>query len=394
MTETPQLQLGSLRPDGTRGVTVRDDHGLLVYGDVGLHPAGRVRSELPLTLTHLARLVAMAGRAPSVHNTQPWRFRACGNEIELHADTGRMLRHIDPTGREMLISCGAALYGLRLGMRRMGYLPEMELLPDATNPSLLARLWPAGTAQVTRHESELLAALPHRHTHRGQFSPGDVPARLLAGMLKDAAYERAELIVMERPEQVDILSDLMLAAAADAAGRPEMASELRSWVHPAGMAGSDGIPACARVRWPGGNDDRVRVGGDEVGSGEQVAGLHRRLPQRNFGLPGTEAGGGYPPSVTAVLTTAADTPADWIRAGQALHRILLHAATRWVFASLYSEPLESPARRAELRARLNLAGEPQMLLQFGRSNTAPATARRPASQTLTAADLPGAESGP
>jgi len=92
--------------------------------------------------------------------------------------------------------------------------------------------------------------------------------------------------------------------------------------------------------------------------------------------------GGPPPPVTAVLTTAGDTPADWILAGQALHRMLLHAATRWVFASLQSQPLEVPALRAELSSRLNLAGAPQMLLQFGRSNIAGPTPRRPVAEIL------------
>jgi hypothetical protein len=107
-----------------------------------------------------------------------------------------------------------------------------------------------------------------------------------------------------------------------------------------------------------------------------------RLPQRDFGLPGSLPGGGSPPSATAVLTTPGDTPADWLRAGQALHRMLLHAAAKWVFASLHTQPLESLETRAELRARLAVDGMPQMLMQFGRANTAAATGRRPAAEII------------
>ena len=88
------------------------------------------------------------------------------------------------------------------------------------------------------------------------------------------------------------------------------------------------------------------------------------------------------PAATAVLITAADGGADWLRAGQALHRLLLHAASTWVFASLHTQALESPPIRGEIRARLALPGFPQMLLQLGRAATAAATARRPAEALL------------
>jgi len=68
-------------------------------------------------------LIEVAARAPSLHNTQPWRFKLSEHAIELYADASRQLPE-DPAGREMLISCGAALYGLRLGVRSLGYLPD------------------------------------------------------------------------------------------------------------------------------------------------------------------------------------------------------------------------------------------------------------------------------
>ena len=93
-----------------------------------------------------------------------------------------------------------------------------------------------------------------------------------------------------------------------------------------------------------------------------------------------------------MLTTAGDGPADWLQAGQALHRLLLRAADRWVFASLHSQPLESTALRAAIGDYLGLAGHPQMLLQFGRANTAAATPRRPLAE-ITDAPPSGAPAG-
>jgi hypothetical protein len=91
---------------------------------------------------------------------------------------------------------------------------------------------------------------------------------------------------------------------------------------------------------------------------------------------------GPPPAATAILLTAADTRADWLGTGQALHRLLTHAASQWVFASLNSQPLESAPVRALIRTRLGLPGAPQLLLEFGLAGTARPTARRPAADLL------------
>jgi len=137
-------------------------------------------------------LIATAARAPSVHNTQPWRFRVREFDIELYADTRRKLQ-TDPLGREMLISCGAALFGLRLAVRSLGYLPVVELLPDRDQLRLLARVGLGTAAPMTAKERQMLEALPHRHTHRGPFDPGPLPAGLLAGLQHDAFAEGATL---------------------------------------------------------------------------------------------------------------------------------------------------------------------------------------------------------
>ncbi|MGZ6839151.1 MAG: hypothetical protein ACXVHC_01630 [Frankiaceae bacterium] len=114
-----------------------------------------------------------------------------------------------------------------------------------------------------------------------------------------------------------------------------------------------------------------------------------RLPQRDFDLNrslGLLPGGGPPPAATAVLLTTGDDRADWLRAGQALHRLLAHAASKWVFASLHTQPLESEPIRALIRDRLALPGFPQILLQLGPAHTTRVTARQPTS--------PSHETGP
>jgi hypothetical protein len=314
---------------------------------------------VPIPADQVDYLIATAARAPSVHNTQPWQFRVGHDVIELSADPRRKLR-VDPVGREMLISCGAALFGLRLAVRSLGYLPVVELLPDPARLRLLARVRLGAAEPMTGREREMLAALPHRHTHRGPFAPGALPAGLVAGLQHDALAEGATLALVDRALAYQQLTDIVSAAGRRQDLDPLAQAEVRQWSRDAADPARDGIPARA---FPATADRQLG-----------------RLPQRDFDLGrslGLLTTGGPPPAATAVLLTPGDGRADWLRAGQALHRLLAHAASKWVFASLHTQPLEAAAIRTLIRDRLALPGAPQMLLQLGPGHTSHATARRP-----------------
>jgi len=319
---------------------------------------------VPIPADQRDYLIATAARAPSVHNTQPWRFGVGQYAIEMYADRRRKLR-VDPIGREMLISCGAALFGLRLAVRSLGYLPVVELLPDPARLGLLARVRIGAAEPMTARERQMLEALPRRHTHRGPFAPGPLPAGLLAGLQHDVLAEGGTLALVDPALAYQQLADIV-----DAAGRrqdldPLAQAEVRRWSRDTADPARDGVPAHA---FP-------------AEAGRQPG----RLPQRDFDLGrglGLLATGGPPPAATAVLLTPGDGRADWLRAGQALHRLLAHAASKWVFASLYTQPLEAAAIRALIRDRLALPGAPQMLLQLGLAHTTHATARRPSADLI------------
>ena len=319
----------------------------------------RAEETVPVPAGRVDYMIMMAARAPSVHNTQPWRFKVTEDVIELYADPRRKLR-VDPAGREMLISCGAALFGLRLAARSLGYQPIVQLLPDPDRLRLLARVRLSAGEPLTDTERRMLEAVPHRHTHRGPFTDEPLPDGLLAALQHDALAEGVTLALVEPAVVYRQLADIVNAASRRQDLDPVARTEVRRWSRAMGSTARDGVPAQA---FPA------------------TAGQQRgRLRQRDFDLGrelGTLAVGGPPAVATAVLVTRADGRADWLHTGQALHRVLAHAADRWVFASLYTQPLEAAAIRALIRTRLKLPGAPQMLLQLGRSRTTLATARRP-----------------
>jgi hypothetical protein len=327
-------------------------------------PGGRAvaddpaREPQPIPAGKVAYLIATAARAPSVQNTQPWRFRVPGRSIELWADAGRKLR-VDPQGREMLISCGAALFGLRLAVRSLGFIPIVDLLPDPAQQWLLARVQLGAAERFSRADLQMLEALPHRHTHRGPFDPGPLPTGLLAQLRREAAAEGVTLAVVNRVRGFERLADLIASARRDQDCDAGARTDMQEWTRGPGTTAHDGVPGTA-----------FAAGTDH----------HRgRLRQRDFDLGrgiGLLNADGPAPAATAVLLTPGDSRGDWLCAGQALHRVLACAATRWVFASLHTQPLENAVTRRLLADRLTLAGAPQMILQLGPARSTRATARR------------------
>jgi len=265
----------------------------------------------------------------------------------------------------MVISCGAALFGLRLAVRSLGHRPQVELLPRPARRRPLARVSLGPAAPLTGTERKMLSAVPHRHTHRGPFAAEPLPAGLFARLQDDALAEGATLTeIWPGPARAELVA-LVAASGRRQDCDPQARAETRRWTHAADSQARDGVPAHA---FPATSSRRAG-----------------RLPQRDFdlgrGLGLLSAGGPVPP-VTAALATQGDGEVDWLRAGQALYRLLLRAASQWVFASLNTQPLEDVAIRSLIRNRLALPGSLHMLLALGVSRTAHPTTRRPAADLL------------
>jgi hypothetical protein len=89
------------------------------------------------------KAVERASLAPSVHNTQPWQFVVRPDVLELHADDDRQLRGLDATGRQMVVSCGCALFNARVALAGDRIL-QIDRLPNTAQPDLLARVTVVG----------------------------------------------------------------------------------------------------------------------------------------------------------------------------------------------------------------------------------------------------------
>jgi hypothetical protein len=316
-------------------------------------------------------LVGAAVWAPSVHNTQPWWFSAGRQEISVHADPGRQLAVADPAGREMMISCGAALFTVRLALRALGWVPEPCVLPDPGRPLLVARVGWRRRAPATEYELRLFRQVPRRRTHRGGFDPLPVAPNLLTVLQESAERDGAMLrIIAEEGARA------ALAAAVETAERAlrrdsARVRELAAWAPPPGSPRRDGVPPTA---YPADTErTSPRFPGRDFAHGRGWG-----LPRFSPGAPSRSAG------VVCLLTTAGDRPVDWVNAGQALQRVLLTSATCGVAAALHSQPVELAWLRDFIRARLSGGTYPQLVLRLGTVIQIAVSTRRPVASVLFA----------
>jgi hypothetical protein len=319
-----------------------------------------------------AAAVAAAIRAPSMHNTQPWRFHRREDGIDVLADDARRLPVADPTGWAVRIACGAAVFNLRLTLAIHGLTPQVRLRPEPRDPALLARVT-AGLGHVpTPLERQLYAAIPRRHSNRAPFAPQPVPADVRAQLLAAARAEGTWLELLIGPAPVGAVAEIAHSASKVLHRDARYLAELAAWTRPDDTA-VDGVPATA-----GGPSPQP----------------HHLLPRRPFATYGSGPDPGVEPEpLVAILGTAGNLPADQLTAGQALQRVLLTITDAGLAAAMLSQPIEVAAAREHLRIALGRYGTPQMVLRIGYGQPGwPAPRRTPTDAIAGPADR--TDSGP
>ncbi|MDQ1734241.1 MAG: hypothetical protein QOH56_492 [Pseudonocardiales bacterium] len=308
----------------------------------------------------LRRAAVRGSLAASVHNTQPWTFVVGTHALEIHADPKRRLSILDPAGRQMIISCGCALFNVRVSLAANGYRSAVERFPDPGRPDVLARLTIVHDPSAAASDLAALNPLIDlRRTNRRRFAEDAVPEDLVSELVSVAGIEGAQLVPVTRAEDRVVVSVLSQRADAQENADPAYRAELRAWTTDDARRG-DGVPALA-----------VPHGG---------VGAHDDVPIRDFDTSGT---GSLPTETRSslnqcllLLGTDADTPAAWLRTGEALERLLLEVTRHGYSASPMTQIIEVPNTRALLRTELRLKMQPQILLRIGRAPATPATRRR------------------
>lgn len=303
----------------------------------------------------LRSLLRSAIRAPSSHNTQPWHFNIADDNVALCADRSRALRVNDPDDRELTISCGCALMNLRVAAAHAGLGMNYDILPESSDRDVLAVLTFHEEQNPPLWAAELFRSVEGRRTYRKRFETRDVPKSTLDALAGAAEGEGAWLQVVG-PEETHSIATLVAEGDSVQWSNPRWRGELANWMRP--RSRGDGLAV------PGLLVPVARTAVRAFDMGNRVGQKDKRLAEQS--------------PVIAVLGTEADDVADWLRAGQALERVLLTAHSNGLQASYLNQPIQVASLRPKLQSLLGRAGFPQIVLRLGfPKGEAAASARRP-----------------
>ncbi|WP_435886523.1 Acg family FMN-binding oxidoreductase [Streptomyces hirsutus] len=316
----------------------------------------------------VAALVHDAVAAPSMHNAQPWRFlyHRRSRTFEVRADFERAMPHSDPDTRGIHLGCGAALLNLRAAIVHEGRHPETRLLPDPADQALLARVRLAGPTNDESGLGALYPAIHQRHSSRHPFEERRIPGAVREALGAAARVEGAALMFPTSWHLREVLEAVQEAEARNITDRGSD-QDLARWTRidaPSVSTTDDGVPHYAF-------GPRKRGG---------------KAPMRDFAGPrqvaGRDAADFEQTPQLALISTDHDRPENWLRAGQAMQRVLLLATREGLSSSFATQPLEWTDLRWPLRDPMTGTGYTQVLLRLGYGPNGPGTPRRPVAEVL------------
>ena len=297
--------------------------------------------------------LAVAVRAPSIHNTQPWTWRLDSHGLVLRADRSRQLAVADPDGHSLLVSCGAALHLTEVALRGQGWQIETTLLPDAGDPDALAMFRPRGRGEPDAEAIEDADAALRRRSDRRPFAKRDLPPELVEELLAATGSDGGARLHF--PTQEDQRIDLAVAVSwADRVERDDDAytAEMNRWVRdPEVHAMADGVPVGAIPHVPADAPRRVDVPVRDFEVGVTGKLLIERDVDEN--------------PLIAVVLTDFDNPIDHLQAGRTMMRLMIAADRRGLSTCPLSQAVDFAAFRTRVQRVMGWVGHPQMMLRIG-----------------------------
>ncbi|BDT87361.1 Acg family FMN-binding oxidoreductase [Nocardia cyriacigeorgica] len=341
-----------------RSVFARENTGTMMESNAN------VATSAP-DLTTVRTALQQASRAPSVHNTQPWRWEFDGTQLSLYRDNDRLLTAADPNGRQLVISCGAMLHHLRTVLTASGWRTELERVPDPERPDLLARMtfrpWPDPPEGVIARA----AAIERRRTDRLPMAAPTGFEEIMRSARMLASPHEIELDVLDDSAR-QLLADASREASAKRRYDMDYQAELHWWT--GHLPEREGVP-------------RTALPSSAEASHVPVARTFPPVPHSD------RRGDTDDQAKLVVLSSAGNSLTDWLHVGEALSAVLLECTREGLATCALTHITELVSARKALEPLIVCDGVPQVLIRVG---VAPAetasptpTPRRPVDEILT-----------
>jgi len=309
--------------------------------------------------------VRLACRAPSLHNSQPWRFVTDGVTVQLFIDADRAPRYTDASGREALISCGAVLDHFRVAMAAEGWTANVDRFPNPNNLHHLASIDFTPLDFVTDGHRSRADAIMHRRTDRLPFAPPSNWDSFMQGLRATVGADGVRLDVVADELRPELVEASELTESLRLYDSPYHA-ELVGWTTDFGLI--DGIPQSALVS--AAESDRVDIGRNFPTT---------RNPERRSEVTEDH-------SKILVLSTYDERHEDILRCGETLSGVLLDATMAGFATCTLTHITEVPASRQIVATLIGQTATPQVLIRVGRAPSIeeppPPTPRRPIDDVL------------
>jgi hypothetical protein len=287
----------------------------------------------------------------STYNNQPWHFVISNNTVSVYVDRRYALPVLDPDDRQLITSCGTAIFNLRLAIRYFGHQEYTQLLPNPADENLLARVQIADADYTPSEDDRLLfPAIRTRHINRSAFKKKEVEREKLDALKAAAKKESAWLHICEGDER-DVVSYFIAEGDHEQMSRKAFRRELAMWIDERRFVSGDGFPDYARPVKDIMHTPRPRV-------------IRRFEVEPGNVVQNDQIAEGCP--VLAIIGSEKGGTVNRLYAGQAFMRVLLQAEAFGLAVSTLNQPCEVPDLRLRLQDEIeHMQGRSQYILRIG-----------------------------
>lgn len=311
----------------------------------------------------MRNMIHFATLAANGHNTQPWKFAIRGNAIEIHPDTSRELKVVDPQHRELWISLGCALENLLLAGRAAGYAAEVTY-PDA------ADLIRVSLTPDSPQPSQLFDAIPTRQNTRSEYDGRPISAAELDQIQSLPLEPGVSLRFFTASNQLETIVEYVNRGNLSQYANSAFVNELIEWLRfnkKDALAAMDGLYS-------------VCSGNPEVPAWLGRMFVAGTKPQQQADADAKKLRSS---SAAVVIASETEDKSTWVRTGQVYERLALQTTALGIKSAFLNQPIEVNELRSQLQSAVGMGSAlPQLLVRLGYAESMPRSLRHPVEQVF------------